>query len=61
VSSDRDRLIELIEEWHRKIPTHYLADYLLSNGVTLLPLPIGSTVYEIRARGERSYKHRKYD
>ncbi len=37
-------------------------DYLLANGVTLLPLPIGSTVYEIRARGERDYgKHRKYD
>lgn len=36
-------------------------DYFLANGVTLLPLPIGSTVYEIRARSERSYKHREYD
>lgn len=30
-----------------------IADYLLANGVTVLPLPIGSTVYEIRARGIR--------
>ena len=37
------------------------ADFLLANGVILLPLPIGSTVYEIRAKGERSYKHRKFD
>ena len=29
------------------------ADHLLANGVTVLPLPIGSTVWEIRARGRR--------
>lgn len=51
--TERERLIELIEEWYRKTPTHYLADYLLENGVELSPLPIGSTVYEIRARGKR--------
>lgn len=36
-------------------------DYLLVNGVTVLPLPIGSTVYEIRARGKRRYNGRKFD
>lgn len=35
--TDRDRLIELIEEWYRKIPTHYLADHLLANGVIVPP------------------------
>lgn len=61
--SDRDRLIELIEEWYRKTPTHYLADHLLANGVSVLPLPIGSTVYEIRARGRRTimWSSRKCD
>ena len=67
--TDRDRLIELLkdapsldvlygqdEEWESA------ADHLLANGVTLSPLPIGSTVYEIRAKGVREYgKHRKYD
>lgn len=31
----------------------YIADYLIANGVTLPPVPIGSIVYEIRARGKR--------
>ena len=67
--TDRDRLIELIEGG---FPTNYevilrkdveiIADYLLANGVTLLPALIGSTVYEIRAEGIRKYgSHRKYD
>ena len=33
--------------------TERTVDYLLANGVTVSPLPIGSTVYEIRARGKR--------
>ena len=81
MTSDRDRLIELLKETEtnpEKTCPHYLeadcfdcpydkgedcdhearkADFLLANGVILLPLPIGSTVYEIRAKGERSYKH----
>lgn len=64
--TDRDRLIEILKvPIHPKIgvdPAEVVADYLLANGVTVLPVPIGSTVYEIRARGEREYgKHRKYD
>ena len=43
--TDREKLIELIEEWHRKIPTHYLADYLLANGVIVPPVKVGQTVY----------------
>ena len=43
--------------------TERTVDYLLANGVTVLPLPIGSTVYEIRARGNRPtlYGSRKVD
>lgn len=39
------------------------ADYLLANGVSVLPFPIGSTVYEIRARGRRTimWSSRKCD
>ena len=61
--TDRERLIELIIKWHENPePFEYLADYLLANGVTVSPVPIGSTVYEIRAKGVRVYgKHRKYD
>ena len=38
-------------------------DYLLANGVTVSPVPIGSTVYEIRARGRRTimWSSRKCD
>ena len=61
MQSDRDRLIELLKEYGMRINISILADHLLADGVILLPLPIGSTVYEIRAKGERSYKHRKYD
>ncbi len=66
--TDRDKLIELILNCERvdlPLPIEYqqhLADYLLANGVTVSPVPIGATVYEIRAKGVREYgKHRKYD
>lgn len=36
-------------------------DYLLANGVIVPPLPIGSTVYEIRARGKKRHNGRKVD
>lgn len=38
-----------------------IADYLLANGVKMLPIPIGTVVYEIRAKGIRRYNGRKYD
>lgn len=41
--------------------TVLIADYLLANGVSVLPVPLGTTVFEIRARGERRYGYRKYD
>ena len=69
--TDRDRLIELISdlpfsaeyEKHNSLEwAEHFADYLLANGVTVSPVPVGSTVYEIRAKGVRNYgKHRKYD
>lgn len=66
--TDRERLIELIrtgkKEFTKSDETYienYLADYLLANGVSVLPVPLGTTVFEIRAKGERRYGHRKYD
>ena len=66
--TDRDRLIELLEdtlhEWECDVQDKTLsqiADYLLANGVIVPPLPIGSTVYEIRARGKRRHNGRKFD
>lgn len=59
-----ERLAELLEQTgmlDSKSRCRIAAEELLANGVILLPLPIGSTVYEIRAKGERSYKHRKFD
>lgn len=45
--TDRDKLIELIEEWHKEAPTQYLADHLLANGVIVPPIKVGQTVYVI--------------
>ena len=71
--SDRDRLIELLEQAKEKAKGTlgsmnngfgaWYADYLLANGVTVPPMPIGSTVYEIRARGRRTimWSSRKCD
>ena len=70
--TDRDRLIELLVNFRkpdnpivqmaeRRI-IERIADYLLANGVIVSLVPVGSTVYEIRAKGVRDYgKHRKYD
>ena len=41
----RDRLIELIEEWHKNAPTQYLADHLLDNGVIVPPCKVGDKLY----------------
>ena len=70
MTSDRDRMIELLHKAEDicdstldcdtckyvlsgSCKTVLIADYLLANGVIVLPLPIGSTVFEIRARGKR--------
>lgn len=50
--TDRERLIELIIGAKRTDPetgsfTEYLADYLLANGVIVLPCKVGDTVYYI--------------
>ena len=56
----RDRLIELLNEAHKKFiksdsvcEFDFFADYLLENGVIVPSCLIGTTVYEIRARGKR--------
>ena len=70
--TDRDRLIELLVNFSKpdnpitqmaeRMIIERIADYLLANGVIVSPVPVGSTVYEIRAKGVRNYgKHRKYD
>ena len=63
MTSDRDRLIELldiiIQPGEKTLGD--IADYLLANGVTVLPIPIGTVVYEIRAKGTRRYNGRKFD
>ena len=64
----RERLVELIEQAEGLKNNDFpsigeLADHLLANGVIVLPAPIGLTVYEIRARGNRPtlYGSRKVD
>lgn len=42
--TDRNRLIELIEEWYKNAPTQYLADHLLANGVIVPPCKVGDRV-----------------
>ena len=64
--SDREKLIELIQNAVNGCARNWaeiIADYLLANGVTVPPMPIGSTVYEIRARGRRTimWSSRKCD
>ena len=52
--NEREKLIDLIndgcnscEKAGDKSITEFLADYLLENGVTILPCKIGDTVYSI--------------
>lgn len=52
--TDRERLIDLMIEAKRTDPetgsfTDYLADYLLENGVIVLPCMVWVTVYQIDA------------
>lgn len=52
--TDRERLIGLMIEAKRTDPetgsfTEHLADYLLANGVIVLPCKVGDTVYQIDA------------
>lgn len=49
--SERERLIELLQEWGNKendgVRAESIADYLLKNGVVVPPVKIGKTVYGI--------------
>ena len=52
--TNRDRLIELLNEAHKKFiksdsvyEFDYLADYLLANGVIVPPCRVGDTLYPI--------------
>lgn len=50
--SERERLVELLQEWGNKendgVRAESIADYLLENGVIVLPVTIGQTVYEMQ-------------
>lgn len=47
--SERERLIELLQEWGNKendgVRAESIADYLLENGVIVLPVKVGDTLY----------------
>lgn len=66
--TDKEKITAILKAYTQKhnisassVILEEYAEELLANGVIVLPVPIGSTVYEIRARGERAYKHRKFD
>lgn len=59
--TDKERLIELIKNAEKAFPEtgkpvldveEYVADYLLENGVIVLPLNIGDTVYVVGWMGD---------
>ena len=60
--TERERLIEMLNEWGNKendgVRAESIADYLLENGVVVLPCKVGDTVYEICER-RRSGKWQK--
>ena len=67
--TDRDRLIELInhkqcygspvENGVKSVSNETLADYLLANGVTVLPCKMGDTVFYITGIGHNLIKSAK--
>lgn len=57
MSSDRDKLIELIEEWHKEAPTQYLADHLLANGVIVPPCKMDSKIYMLVTRKTHCFEY----
>ena len=71
--TERDRLIELIKNGFFTAPIYenlctnkrtavdYLADYLLENGVILLPVKVGDTVYINGKPAEVSFIHIEHD
>lgn len=45
--TERERLIEVLENAEKCLDYETMADYLLNNGVIILPCKIGDTVYVI--------------
>lgn len=43
--TERDRLVELMEEWYKQDEVDSLADHLLANGVIVLPCKVGDTLW----------------
>lgn len=52
----REKLIELLEKYNSGLQGDKIADYLLNNGVVVLPCKIGSTVYLIRHDAKQIYE-----
>lgn len=47
---NRDRLIELIHDSDYSLDSVRLADYLIANGVIVLPCKVGDKVYIVKSR-----------
>lgn len=60
--TDREKLIELITIggfFSRSADAEKCVDYLIANGVTVSPIPVGSTVYALYNRSPNTYRRNK--
>lgn len=59
--TERERLIEMLNEWGNKendgVRAESIADYLLENGVIVLPCKVGDTVYRISTKSCTKMKY----
>ena len=56
--TDRERLVRRLNDWGT-VEAESLADYLLANGVIVLPCKVGDTVYYITGIGHNLVKPAK--
>ena len=56
--TDRERLVRRLNDWGT-LEAESLADYLLANGVIVLPCKVGDTVYYITGIGHNLVKPAK--
>ena len=58
--TERERLIELLNEWGNKendgVRAESIADYLLANGVIVPPCKVGDTVYILAGHNGHKYE-----
>lgn len=62
--SERERLIELLQEWGNKendgVRAESIADYLIENGVVVLPCKIGTHLFRVTYPYRKKPKVTKY-